>query len=442
MKRYLYEILVGLRKIHKKLKIRAIMKIKTGKEEVGYLLGKVIDTYERTTDQRIVRNTNPRNYEEIARLLSSISNELPTTARQLNHDPYPPDPNPKQVDYPHRKYDITGVQVKDAYHKLVANPRSFLIDACYIYLYGVGRKGFAEQPQDTQLIEGVDATLALRLDEQEALRQQLVTFQRENEVAIAQLMASHRRKTRAWLVCSVVCLTLLALVTARWINARNEWATLRKDLNILPYQPTQAEIDSLSGIWLYYTGAPQARANDPNRFHQVANNLVEITYKDGYFIFNRHGANIDHIGHMQFEAPALVSIFSRVKNKSGIVESPIHALLRLDKGKGYLTSIATTWSFDLGDGNDMIGIRNVFIKQGKGGSLEEITNTPENANCHCKIMKWIQPNNQIKTYQLKYRLLDTLANESLKALINEKSILLREPREGVILTPTSSKHHL
>jgi hypothetical protein len=415
------------------------MKIKTGKEEIGYLLEKVIDTYERTTNQRVVRNTNPKNYEDIARLLSSISNELPNTDRQLNHDPYSPDPNPKQVDYPHRKYDITGVQVKDAYHKLVANPRSFLVDASYIYLYGIGRKGFAEQPQDAHLIEGVDAAVALRLDEQEALRQQLATCQQEKEVATAQLKAVIRRKNRGWLVSLVVCLALLGLVTARWIVDRSEWATLRNDLNILPYQPTQAEIDSLSGVWLYYTGAPQARANDPNRFHQVANNLVEITYKDGYFIFNRHGANIDHIGYMQFEAPALVSIYSRVKNKSGNVESPIHALLRLDKGKSYLTSIATTWSFDMGDGNDMIGIRNVFIKQGKGGSLEEITNTPENANCHCKIMKWTRPNNQTKTFQLKYRLLDTLANESLKALINEKSILLREPREGVILTPAMHK---
>ncbi|GAB3768500.1 hypothetical protein GCM10028818_03050 [Spirosoma horti] len=418
------------------------MKVKTGKEEIGYLLEKVIETYERTTGQRIIRNTNPKNYEDIARLLSSISNELPNTDQQLGHDAYPPDPNPKQVDYPHRKYDITGVQVKDAYNQLVANPRSFLIDACYIYLYGVGRKGFSQNPQDANLIEGVDAAVALRLDEQEALRQQLVACQQEKEAATTQLRTSFRKKTRAWLVGLLVCLTLLGLVTARWIADRNEWATIRRDLNIMPYQPTQAEIDSLSGIWLYYTGAPQARANDPNRFHQVANNLVEISYKNGYFIFNRHGANIDHIGYMQFESPALVSIYSRVKNKSGNVESPIHALLRLDKGKSYLTSIATTWSFDMGDGNDMIGIRNVFIKQGKGGSLEEITNTPENANCHCKIMKWVQPNKRIKTFQLKYRLLDTLANESLKALINEKSILLREPREGVILTPALTKQKL
>lgn len=415
------------------------MKIKTGKEEIGYLLAKVIDTYEYATGQRIVRNTNPKNYEDIAKLLSSISNELPNTSQQLNHDTYPPDPNPKQVDYPHRKYDITGVQVKDAYHQLVANPRSFLIDACYIYLYGVGRKGFIQNPQDTNLIEGVDAAVALRLDEQESLRQQLTNYQQEQEALVTQLTASSRKQARVWLVSLLICLCLLGLVTARWIADRNEWATIRRDLNILPYQPTQAEIDSLSGIWLYYTGAPQARANDPNRFHQVANNLVEITYKDGYFMFNRHGANIDHIGYMQFESPALVSIYSRVKNKSGVVESPIHALLRLDKGKRYLTSIATTWSFDMGDGNDMIGIRNVFIKQGNGGALEEITNTPENANCHCKIMKWVQPNRQIKTFQLKYRLLDTLANESLKALINEKSILLREPREGVILTPALDK---
>lgn len=411
------------------------MKIKTGKEESRYLLEKVINTYEGVSGQRIVRNTNPKNYEEIARLLSSISNELPNTAQQLNHDPYPPDPNPKQVDYPHRKYDITGVQVKDAYNQLVANPRSFLIDACYIYLYGTGRKGFAQHPQDTNLIEGVDASVASRLDEEVSLRQQVATYRQEHEATTNQLKADFRKTKRVWLVSLLFSLALLGFVSARWVADRNEWATLRKDLNILPYQPTQAEIDSLSGIWLYYTGAPQARANDPNRFHQVANNLVEIRYKDGYFIFNRHGANIDHIGYMQFESPALVSIYSRVKNRSGTVESPIHALLRLDKGKGFLISIATTWSFDMGDGNDMIGIRNVFIKQGKGGSLEEITNTPENANCHCKIMKWVQANNQIKTFQLKYRLLDTLADESLKALINEKSILLREPREGVILTP-------
>ncbi|MVM32207.1 hypothetical protein GO755_19320 [Spirosoma sp. HMF4905] len=411
------------------------MKLKTGKEEIAYLLEQVIKKYQLATGQRIVRNTNPKNYEEVAKTLSVISNELPNTAPQLEHDPYPPDPNPKQLDYPHRKYDITGVQLKDAYNQLVAHPRSFLIDASYIYLYGVGRKGFEQNPQDSNLVEGSDTSLTLLKDEQEALRQQLVACQQELAATSIRLNASFKKQKTVWLVSLLSLLAILVVVSVNWFTERTEWSTLRKDLNILPYQPTQAEVDSLSGIWLYYTGAPQARGNDPNRYHQVANNLVEIIYKDGYFTFYRHGANIDHTGYVQFESPSLVSIYSRVKNNTSNVESPIHALLRLDKGKGHLTSIATTWSFDTGKSNDMIGIRNVFIKQGEGGSLEEIINTPENANCHCKIMKWTQSPNRSKTFQLKYRLLDTLADESLKNLINEKSILLREPQEGLILTP-------
>ncbi|QDK77214.1 hypothetical protein EXU85_00840 [Spirosoma sp. KCTC 42546] len=413
------------------------MKLKTGKEEISYLLEKVMEKYQLATGQRIVRNTNPKNYEEVAKMLSNISNELPHTAQQLDHDLYPPDPNPKQLDYPHRKYDITGVQIKDAYNRLVAHPRSFLTDACYIYLYGIGRKGFEQHPQDTHLIEGADtnASISLLKEEQEALRQQLATCQQELNEKANQLKTSLQKQTRAWLISVIGLLVILVFVGFQWFTERAAWDTIRKDLTILPYQPTQEEIDSLSGIWLYYTGAPQARGNDPNRYHQVANNLVEITYKDGYFTFYRHGANIDHIGYIQFEAPSLVSIYSRVKNASGNVESPIHALLRLDKGKGYLTSIATTWSFDTGEGNDMIGIRNVFIKQGKGGSLEEVINTRENANCHCKIMKWTKSANQTKLFQLKYKLLDTLADKSLKNLIDENSILLREPQEGLILTP-------
>lgn len=410
------------------------MKLKTGKEEIAYLLEKVMDKYQLATGQRIVRNTNPKNYEEVAKVLSAISNELPNTAQQLDHAPYPPDPNPRQLDYPHRKYDITGVQVKDAYNRLVATPRPFLIDASYIYLYGTGRKGFEKNPQDTNLLERAEVSLTLLKTEQEVLQQQLAACQQELTATTTRLNAAFRKQKTGWMIGLLSMLGLLAIVGAIWQRERAEWATLRKDLNILPYQPTPAEIDSLSGIWLYYTGAPQARGNDPNRYHQVANNLVEITYKDGYFTFYRHGANIDHVGYVQFESPSLVSIYSRVKNKTGNVESPIHALLRLDKGKGYLSSIATTWSFDTGESNDMIGIRNVFIKQGTGGTLEEVTNTPENANCHCKIMKWIKPTNQIKTFQLKYRLLDTLADESLKKLIDEKSILLREPSETLILT--------
>lgn len=411
------------------------MNLKTGRDEIACLLEKVIEQYELASGQRIVRNTNPKNYEEVAKLLSHISNELPHTAQQLQHAPYPVDANTRQLDYPHRKYDITGVQVKDAFHRQVATPRSFLVDACYIYLYGMGRNGFEANPQDTDLIESTNVSLIQLQQEQAALQAQLLACQQELAATHTRLGASFRRQRTVWVVSSLVLLLGLATLGSRWLMERHAWATLRQDLNILPYQPTQAEIDSLSGLWLYYTGAPQARGNDPNRYHQVANNLVDITYKDGYFTFYRHGANIDHVGYAQFEAPALVSIYSHVKNSTGKIESPIHALLRLDKGTGYLSSIATTWSFDTGQSNDMIGIRNVLIKLGRGGSLEEITNTPENASCHCKIMKWTQGPNQSRTFQLKYRLLDTLADTRLKSLINEKSILLREPQDGLLLTP-------
>ncbi|WP_198175305.1 hypothetical protein [Spirosoma telluris] len=235
------------------------MKLKTGKEEIAYLLDKVIEKYQLATGQRIVRNTNPKNYEEVAKTLSAISNELPNTAQALEHDPYPPDPNTKQLDYPHRKYDITGVQLKDAYNRLVANPRSFLIDACYIYLYGVGRKGFEQNPQDANLIEGSEASLALLKEEQEVLRQQLVAYQQELDATSTRLTTSFKKQKTIWLVSLLSLLAILAFVCATWFTERTAWATLRKDLNILPYQPTQAEIDSLSGIWLYYTGAPQAR---------------------------------------------------------------------------------------------------------------------------------------------------------------------------------------
>ncbi|GAB3561081.1 hypothetical protein GCM10027578_01020 [Spirosoma luteolum] len=397
------------------------------------MLETVIDRYEQTTGQSLIRNTSPKNYEPIARLLSAISNELPHTADTLQHDSYAPDPNPRQVGYPHRRYDITGIQVKDAYNRLVANPRPFLVDACYIYLYGMGRRGFAENPQDPNLIAGVDATVQSQLAEQEVLRQQLTSSQQLHRQTVAELQATLRRSRRLTWLSLGVGVGLVLLVGAGWLTDRRAWAQLRHDMSLLPYQPTAAEIDSLSGIWLYYTGAPQARFSDSARYHQVANNLVEITYQDGYFRFYRHGANIDHVGYMQFEGPGLVSLHSHTNTETGRIESPIHALMRLDEKRGYLSSIATTWTFDRGRGNDLIGIRNIFIKQGRGGHLSEIANTPENAHCHCKIMQWQPPAGRTRQYPLQYKLLDTLADTWLRPLIDEHSILLRDPaRQGLL----------
>ena len=62
------------------------MKLKTGKEEIVYLLSKAIGKYEAETGQPVIRNSNRKNYEGMARKLSEISNRLPETAAALQHD--------------------------------------------------------------------------------------------------------------------------------------------------------------------------------------------------------------------------------------------------------------------------------------------------------------------------------------------------------------------
>jgi hypothetical protein len=52
-------------------------KLIKGKEEIIYLLSKAIDHYKLETGQEIVQNTNRKNYEALAIVLSAISNQLP-----------------------------------------------------------------------------------------------------------------------------------------------------------------------------------------------------------------------------------------------------------------------------------------------------------------------------------------------------------------------------
>jgi len=71
------------------------------------------------------------------------------------------------------------------------------------------------------------------------------------------------------------------------------------------------------------------------------------------------------------------------------------------------------------------------------GSVEEIINTLENASCRCKIINWHEGSDKIKTFYLRNELLDSISNNTLKKLLDEKSILLREPQEGLILSNDS-----
>jgi len=126
--------------------------LKKGKEEIIYLLNKCIEKFQLETGKSVVQNTNRKNYEELAIMLSEISNQLPNTQEQFGHAHHEPDPQNNKANYPFRKYDITGGQIKDALMGLVANPRSFLVDTCYIYLYNMGRQAFEKNPVDSFLI--------------------------------------------------------------------------------------------------------------------------------------------------------------------------------------------------------------------------------------------------------------------------------------------------
>jgi len=404
------------------------MNIINTKNELIYLFSKVFDFYEQESGRSIIRNTNRKNYEDVARRLSEISNQLPFTAEQFGQERYFAEDGDRDLQYPHRKYDITASQVKDAYQGIVSNPRPFLVDAAYIYLYGKGRKAFEKEPTDHDLLELMRSALPL---EHPAPKEEVPAIQPGNG------------KRSAWPVKVIGLVALAAgmcFFLYKWLTLKMEWESIKSDLVLLPYKPTPAEIDSLTGVWLCYTASPQARVSNPNRYHLVVSNVVDVKYKNGYFIFKRFGASFNHRGYMQFEAPWLVAVYSNVSNQKDSIESPRFSLMRLDVDKKYIAVISASWNFDVGSLNNIIGIREVYIKQGKGGATEEILNTLENASCKCKIVAWGQGNGETKKFYVRNELLDSLPNEELKKLIDEKSILLREPQQALLLTrPDSNK---
>ena len=382
------------------------MKLKTGKNEITYLLKLVFEKYETETGKELIRNTNRKNYEEVAKLLSKISNQLPYTEDQFQHDYYSEDRNSKKLEYPYLKYDITGGQLKDAYNGFVSKPRSYLLDACYIYLFGVGRIGFEKDIKDEHLICD------------ESYKEEKITAN------ISQ---------KKWYLLIGFLIVIILISSFKWWETSKKMMIIRKDLMIAPYEPTAAEIDSLEGIWLVYIGSPQARTSDTNRYHKVVRNILDIKYKDGYFLFNRYGAGFDHYGYMQFENPEVISIHSYVNNNSNVVESPRLSLMRLEKGEKKINVISASWNFDEKEKNDIIGIREVYIKQAGVGNIKEVINTVENNSCHCKILVWTK-NNDTKTYYLRNELIEDLKDTTLKSMIDEQSILLRKPKKGVVLS--------
>ena len=291
----------------------------------------------------------------------------------------------------------------------------------------MGRLGFSEAPVDDDLLDS---------GETNSMVESRVSI--ENEYKEKYL--SSQKAQKKWLAFSVFLILILLFTCIGWKNQSKNWEILKNDLKIMPYVPSQEEIDSLEGVWICYIGSPQARISESNRYHLVVSNIVDIKFKNGYFTLSRFGASFNHDGFAQFESPWLISIYTYVKNKLNQIESPRHSLLPLNKDEKFKSAISASWNFDSGNNNDIIGIREVYIKLGKGGYLEEIINTVENASCKCKIIKWHKENGSFETFELKNQLLDNLSEKELAKLIDENSILLRVPSDGLILkSPPLSK---
>lgn len=405
-------------------------KLRSGKEEVVYLLKKVIAKYQTETGTELILNTNRKNYQQIAILLSEISNQLPQKYIEWGAMEYEGRERDDTLEYPYRKYDITGGQIKEALTGIVSNPRSFLVDACYVYLFGVGRKEFEKNPLDENLIAGNRNNIDITSEVDAA------TDNRDTIKTLEKACQQIKRKlTFTSFLAAFLALVVIGLLW--WNTQKNQaLAALKKDMTLLPYKPSQVEIDSLQGIWLCYTGSPQARISYLERYHKVVSNLVDIKYKNGYFVFNRYGASFDHIGYMQFESPGIVSIYSRIDNKTGKVESPRHSLMNLYADKDLIPAVSASWNFDAGDKNRMVGIREVYKKLGTGGQLQETINQIENASCQCKIVKWIKPDKTTQSFYLKNMDLDSIQPPQIRSLIDEKSILLSEPDSMIIRKQT------
>lgn len=381
------------------------MDILSGKEEISYLIVKVMQQFEDTSGLKIVRNTNRENYVAIARELSLISNNLPYSAVEKKHQEYEEASDKESgVQYPHRKYDITGGQIKDVFMGLVKKPRPHLVDSCYIYLYGVGRIGFVENPVDRNL---------------------MIT----NEVIISDVNTSPSVPKRHYLTLFLITLGLLIIACAYLIVSR--YPTTEHKI-WTAYQPTEEEIELVTGIWLYQTGAPQARSNEEKRYRRYATNILTIKKVGSNLLIDRHGATINHTGYVEFTSPGILSIHSYVeRTDDGALLNPSHSLAKLDPDDNIMYAISSTWSFESENNNDIIGARNIYAKLGADGELREVVNTPENAACHCKIIEWIHDDGTAERFNLTY---DEIEPGSITEGLDESSLILRKPKAGVLLS--------
>jgi hypothetical protein len=294
----------------------------------------------------------------------------------------------------------------------------------------MGRKAFESNPTDPELLADKGA-------ESQPNSYSIVQDNHQLKAELSKAKKNAKSQLRNnWIIAGIIifilCITVLFSIN-NTNKKRNEIAELKSDFNITPYSITNKEKKELEGIWLCYSGSPQARLSDPDRANKVVLNISEFKETNGYFTYKRYGASFNHTGFAQFENPYTISIHSRLLTLDQKVLSPRHSILELDTSKEYLNVISASWNFDVGDKNKVIGIREVYKKIGMGGELQEILNSVENAECKCKIIRWKQEDGGMQEFRLKNILIDSLSPPQLRQLINEKSILLKDLEDTILL---------
>jgi hypothetical protein len=427
-------------------------------EYVRNLVEDAIIKFEEEEDINVVRNKNPNQYKDFAAKLNEISHLL------RNKDP--DNREWKTEKYSRLKsFEINPGQIIYARENGTAKPHIF--EALHWYRDGKSSREArpvrkAGQFSGEELIQKIndyeqeiaelDGDMSDAKTQIEELTHKKTEYEKELAESKTQVsdvestIAEFRNKTLALKKGNNIafCIALaffLAFIffVIKWIGLKNEYAeaktgfdALKRDMRLLPYQPTQAEINRLEGVYMVYTASPQARASDPDRYHKVVPNILVVTYKDGYFTFDRYGHDFDQKGFMQFERSGLVSMHSYMLDSSG-KPSPKKSLLDIENGRDTFSVISTSWSFDPDPADNIsIGIREVFIKIGKPDSITQIVNSPRNFGKAGKLFDLKKGDGSIETLNIQNIRLESLS-PSLQALLNEKSILLKDPDPTVIL---------
>lgn len=361
------------------------MNIKLGRNRIERLMRDLIEKYKTDTGHEFNASQTPSNY-------AGLANKLTERAKELH-----------EIDsamFPESNYNITATQIRNAYYAQVDNLKDYFYEACNLYLYNKLSKHCISHPELLDVkIEEVHAT-----------------------------PKNYRKHYYFTLLILLVLLISFIAILFKWLDVNKQYDTIRKDLHILPYIPTQAEVDQVEGVWEVYTGSPQVRLSGDRGYKKTVSNVMEITYKNGYFNFKRAGPAFSQLGYIQFEAPGLISIHSYYNNDTAVAVSPKHSLMRLEPGKQYMNAISASWSFDPKPADDIIiGIREVFTKLGRGGSIQIIRDARENALFPgMGIVHWVHENKKVDTLFQKIQSLDSLPLE-IQKLVDKNSILLKDP---------------